>query len=357
MITGSLQTKRNVAYVVVSYKDDNKKWKQKWIRTEMSAKDANKLGKKKELDIEKEYVEKFKKEQEENSKKKIEMQKTDTQILENYRNMPFLDFIEESLKEFKSQVEETTYDNFCSIYHGRITNFFTPIKELKQQNNVINEEIERKIYYEKQLTISEVTQIHLQFFFDWLYDCGLKGATADKYYTFYIKLFKRAVRLHIIKKSENPMQDIDKPKIAPFIGQFYSPEELNVLFEIVKGNVLEVPIKIGSMYGLRRSEIIGLKWDAVDFENKCIVIRHTVTKVKGTGENQIISCKDLTKTTSGYGTMPLVPEIEELLLKHKKQIEENKKILKNQYVRQTEEYICVRETGELIKPDHLTQRI
>lgn len=357
MITGSLQTKRDVAYVVVSYKDDNKKWKQKWLRTEISAKDANKLGKKKKLEIEQEYVEKFKSEQEENSKKKIEMQKTDTQILENYRNMPFLDFIEESLKEFKNQVEETTFDNFCNIYHSRITNFFTPIKELKEKDNVINKDVERKIYYDKQLTIAEVTQIHLQFFFDWLYDCGLKGSSADKYYTFYIKLFKRAVRLHIIKKNENPMQDIDKPKIAPFIGQFYSPEELNVLFEIVKGNVLEVPILLGSMYGLRRSEILGLKWDAVDFENKCIVIRHTVTKVKGTGENQVISCKDLTKTTSGYGAMPLVPEIEELLLKHKKQIEENKNILKNQYVRQTEEYICVRETGELIKPDHLTQRI
>lgn len=174
MITGSLQTKRDVAYVVVSYKDDNKKWKQKWLRTEISAKDANKLGKKKKLEIEQEYVEKFKSEQEENSKKKVEMQKTDNQILENYRNMPFLDFIEESLKEFKSQVEESTYDNWCSIYHGRITNFFTPIKELKEQNNVINEEIERKIYYEKQLTIAEVTQIHLQFFFDWLYDCRIK---------------------------------------------------------------------------------------------------------------------------------------------------------------------------------------
>ena len=186
---------------------------------------------------------------------------------------------------------------------------------------------------------------------------GLKGATADKYYTFYTKLFKRVVRLHIIKKSENPMQDIDKPKIAPFIGQFYSPEELNVLFEIAKGNVLEVPLLLGAMYGLRRSEILGLKWDAVDFENKCIIIRHTVTKVKGTGENQIISCKDLTKTTSGYGAMPLMPENEELLERHLKQIEENKNIIKNQYFRQTEEYICVRETGELIKPDHLTQRI
>lgn len=113
----------------------------------------------------------------------------------------------------------------------------------------------------------------------------------------------------------------------------------------------------GAIYGLRRSEILGIKWDAVDFKNKCLVIRHTVTKVTGVGENQKISCKDLTKTTSGYGTMPLVPQIEELLLNHKKKIEENKRILKNQYVTQTEEYVCVRETGELIKPNHLTQRI
>ncbi len=55
--------------------------------------------------------------------------------------------------------------------------------------------------------------------------------------------------------------------------------------------------------------------------------------------------------------MPLVPEIEKLLLWHKAKIEENKKILKNQYVKQTEEYICVRETGELIKPNYLTHRI
>lgn len=186
---------------------------------------------------------------------------------------------------------------------------------------------------------------------------GLTGATADKYYTFYTKLMKRAVRLHIIKKSENPMQDIEKPKILPYIGKFYSPEELNVLINIVKDDILEVPILLGAIYGLRRSEILGIKWDAIDFENKCIIIRHTVTKVTGTGENQVISCKDLTKTTSGYGAMPLVPEIEELLLKHKKKIEFNKKVLKNQYVRQTEAYVCVRDTGELIKPNRLTQRI
>lgn len=298
MITGSLQTKRDKSYVVISYKDDNKKWKQKWLPTELTAKEVKKLGKKKKEEIEQKYIEIFKNEQEENTKRELEMQKSDTDILENYKNMPFLDFIAESLKEFKNSVQETTYDNWCTIYKNRITNFFTPIEELKKQDKVMNKDIERKIYYKKQPTVSEITTIQLQFFFDWLYDCGLKGSSADKFYVFYNKVFKRCIRLHIIKKSENPMQDIEKPKIAPFTGQFYSPEELNNMFSLIKGSVLEVPILITSYYGLRRSETLGLKWDAIDFNNKCIIIRHTVTKVKGVGENQIISCKNLTKTSS-----------------------------------------------------------
>ena len=32
-----------------------------------------------------------------------------------------------------------------------------------------------------------------------------------------------------------------------------------------------------AFYGLRRSEALGLKWDAIDFQNNTITIRHTVT--------------------------------------------------------------------------------
>lgn len=298
MVTGSLQTKRDKSYVVISYKDENKKWKQKWLPTELTAKEANKLGKKKKEEIEKKYVERFEKEQEEKSKKELEKQKSDIDIIENYRNMPFLDFIKESLKEFKNSVQESTYDNWCTIFKNRITNFFTPIEELKKQDKVMNEEVKRKIYYKELPILSEISVIQLQFFFDWLYDCGLKGSSADKFYVFFNKVFKRCIRLHIIKKNENPIDDIEKPKIEAFTGQFYSPEELNNLFSLIKGNVLEVPILLMSHYGLRRSEALGLKWDAIDFKNKCIIIRHTVTKVSGVGENQVISCKNLTKTSS-----------------------------------------------------------
>ena len=34
---------------------------------------------------------------------------------------------------------------------------------------------------------------------------------------------------------------------------------------------------LAAFYGLRRSEIVGLKWDAIDFAGNTLTIRHTVT--------------------------------------------------------------------------------
>ena len=36
---------------------------------------------------------------------------------------------------------------------------------------------------------------------------------------------------------------------------------------------MELVVLIATYYGLRRSEIIGLRWDAIDFEKKTITIR------------------------------------------------------------------------------------
>lgn len=65
------------------------------------------------------------------------------------------------------------------------------------------------------------------------------------------------------------------------------------------------------MYGLRRSEVLGLKWDSVDFINKTVTIKHTVTRF-----SEIIE-KDSTKTDSSYRTYLLPPEIEEIFKKQK----------------------------------------
>ena len=356
MVTGSLQVKNGTYYAVLSFFNTEKnKWDQKWKTTKIKNKKGNKKLAESKL---KEIIKQFKKDLEEKEtqkKKEEEKERLDpfTKRLNKNKNKLFLEYVLESIDEFKNNIEVTTYDNWKQMYNGRITNFFTPIEELEK---VMNEEVKRRTKYKKQIIISNVTQFDMEDFFNWLYDCGLKSSTVKKYYTLFSLIFDRAIRQKIFTLDTNPMKDIKKPVVKPYIADFYSSKELKELFDIVVGDVLEIPIILAVHYGLRRSEVLGIKWKAIDFENNIIIIRHTVTKVEGTGENQIITSKDLTKTDSGYRTMPLTEEVKKKLLEHKKKIEENKKFLGNTYVKQTKEYVCVKENGELIKPNHFTKR-
>ena len=105
---------------------------------------------------------------------------------------------------------------------------------------------------------------------------------------------------------------MDRPKAAPFVGGFYDSAEVQKLFEAAKGSKLEIPIFLGAFYGLRRSEAIGLKWDAIDFQNDTITIRHTVVSCYIDGK-QVQKAQDITKTKSSMRTLPLIPAFKELL--------------------------------------------
>ena len=93
-------------------------------------------------------------------------------------------------------------------------------------------------------------------------------------------------------------------------------------FEAVTGTKLELPVLLGAFYGLRRSEIVGLKWSAIDFEQNTITISHTVTSCNLDGKCVIVA-KDTTKTKSSRRTLPLVPYFHEKLLAVKAQQERN----------------------------------
>ena len=71
----------------------------------------------------------------------------------------------------------------------------------------------------------------------------------------------------------NPADKVQRPKKAQFIGSFYNESELNKLFEISKGDPLELIILIATFYGLRRNEVLGLQWDSFDFKNKYLWCR------------------------------------------------------------------------------------
>lgn len=90
--------------------------------------------------------------------------------------------------------------------------------------------------------------------------------------------------------------------------------------------MLELSVLFGAFYGLRRSEAIGLKWDAIDFVNDTIIIRYTVTTCDIDGKSVTIAA-DSTKHKSSMRILPLVPAFKTKLLVHREAIEENKRLL------------------------------
>ena len=166
------------------------------------------------------------------------------------------------------------------------------------------------------------------------------------------KALQHAFKLGLI--DSNPADRIERPKKEKFVGSFYEEDELNHLFEVVRGDPIELGVILGAFYGLRRSEAVGLKWDAIDFKKKTITIRHTVTQATIDGKSKIIQ-KDRTKTKASYRSLPLVPPFEELLHRLKAEQELNRKLCGKSYCRKFADYIYVNEIGELVKPGYITQ--
>ena len=125
-----------------------------------------------------------------------------------------------------------------------------------------------------------------------------------------------------------------------FIGDYYNLEELLLLFGKSKGDLLEIVILIASFYGIRRSEVLGLKWSAFDFVNNTITIKHKVVETI-VEDKRMLLMKDKTKNSSSYRSLPLIPEIKETLLTHKKNIERNKLLCGNSYNKKYKDYIFV----------------
>ena len=202
------------------------------------------------------------------------------------------------------------------------------------------------------LTLDGIQAKHIQSFY--LHELKtVSPGTVIHYHANIHKALKYAVKMDLIPF--NPADKVERPKKDRFIGSFYDTEEVNKLFEVSKGTKLEFPILFGAFYSLRRSEAIGLKWDAIDFDQNTITIRHTVTSCDLDGKRVLVA-SDTTKTKSSLRTLPLVPFVKERLLVLKKEQENNRRLCGRSYHKQFAGYVCINEMGDLIKPHYVTEQ-
>lgn len=311
MVAGHLQEKNGQFYAVLSYKDANGKRLTKWVPIGLSVKGNKKKAEMELMEIRRKFVPPKQPEQE---------------IFQE--DISFARYLTQWLKIVKTTVKPATYSSYCGLVQNPINPYF----EEKGFSLVGLQAKDIQEFYMKQLErVSSNTVIH--------------------YHAIIHKALKYAVKIDLIPS--NPADKVDRPKKNAFTPSFYDSDEVNRLFTLVEGTDMEIPVKLAAFYGLRRSEAIGLRWSAVDFEQDTITINHTVTSVEIDGK-QVEIASDTTKTKSSLRTLPLVPVFKELLLKKKEQQNEYRRLCGRAYCKDYLDYVCVNQLGERLSCDYLT---
>jgi integrase len=108
-------------------------------------------------------------------------------------------------------------------------------------------------------------------------------------------------------------------------------------------------------FGLRRSEILGIKWDSIDLVNRTLTINHKIVPVNEDGKCRLEK-SDTLKTSSSYRTMPLNENLYNYLSDLKKRQDENKTFCGNGYNSAYDGYVCVNELGNITNPNYITKK-
>lgn len=194
--------------------------------------------------------------------------------------------------------------------------------------------------------IQDVTPALIQSFYNAELNAGLSPNTVRKHHANIHKCLDYAVRLGFI--SSNPSAQTELPPKQKYTGaKTLTPEQTKDLLHMFQGDPLEVPVYLTATYGLRRSEVCGLRWEAVDFDAGTIHVKHTAVV-----DNGSIIYANNTKTATSNRLLPLTPNMKVYLLEIKKRQEEDKKLLGGYYT--DSGYVCVQKDGTPINPDFVT---
>ena len=152
---------------------------------------------------------------------------------------------------------------------------------------------------------------------------------------------------------QNVADKVDRPRKNSFQPVFLSADEMQKMFEALRGTKLELPVLVAAFYGFRRGEVLGLKWDAIDFERGTISVIRTVTTITVDGKQTEIE-QQSAKTKSSLRTLPLIGSFREYFLQVKEAQELNKQVCGNCYNHEYDGFVFVDELGERMRANYLT---
>jgi integrase len=116
--------------------------------------------------------------------------------------------------------------------------------------------------------------------------------------------------------AHNPAADATAPSVPFQQARGYTAAEISRLLELAAGDPeTTAMVALFLVSGLRRSELLGLAFDAIDLENGTVSVRRTVTEVRGKAV-----LREIPKSGSSWRTISIPPEVITLLRAQKARV-------------------------------------
>ncbi|WP_339212472.1 tyrosine-type recombinase/integrase [Solibacillus sp. FSL W8-0372] len=239
----------------------------------------------------------------------------------------FASFIESWFKShFEKRIKETTASNAQSLIN----------KHLIRENPFANK------------PLSKITTEDIDAFYNFKINEEYSSSYIHKMHQILNQAFNQAVKWKRIKY--NPVNDADPPAVKKEEMKIWSYDEINMFLEHCKGERHYLTFLLAIYTGLRRGEILGLKWSDVDFINKTIHVQRSLAYIPKKG--YILTS---TKTRKSNRIIPISDMVVKALVNHRKQQEIWKEQLGEQY--QEEDLVICTETGSKQDPRNVLRAL
>lgn len=251
-------------------------------------------------------------------KEKIARLKLDCQRgkLVETSNMPLEDWMQLWITNYKPDLKVTTRESY----------------ELYINVHIKGSEIGK-------IPLNKLKTTDLQKFYNAKLKCECKNQkqnlspTTVRYINIIIKgALRQAVNNRMI--NENVSDGVVLPKKNKVEIIPLTKDEVIRFLEVAKSDRLYTLYLLEMMTGLRRGEILGLKWEDVDFKERRIKVIHNLYRVNNTDKDVNSKYKMVLltpKTESSKRIIPLNQLMVDALLQHKKEQEREKKLYEDGY--------------------------
>ena len=316
-LAASVQAKKGRLYAVIQVKENGKTkpvWRALGLPEGTNKSKVNKAYREVVKDFENDYAE---------------------QLARNEKpasDIPIFDYMCAHYRKVEKNIQKSTAESYHGMIYGRIRWYFTA------RNN---------------LTVGNITSTDIEDFYEWMFESGVVANTVIHYHTVLHSAFKRAFKDGLI--DANPFDRIDRPKKNKFTGEHYSEDEMITMFRLFRGDVIYPAVVLAGGLGLRRSEALGARWSRVDWDKRTILLDTKVIEYKEDGKVIVEPIEEM-KNKSSRRTLPIPDPVYEMLCEEREKQDLYRRMFKGSYNRKFDDYICVDQLGELLRPNRVTQR-